>query len=226
MTCEYSQNKEAIRQNHAEWPHLPHNHITSIMNTKNLFLLLCFAYSFQACEKNDKVYFTSLVDLEPLTFLPDSFLCTATKEIPGLGQIPWTANCEVYIADSTLQFRFRTVQDTVTKGIRENLSCNYVPMNKGYFSVGIFDYYAQPPIFNTFASYARTLDDGDVLDALWFVDESKTNYIEITHLDLVQKRVEGKFALHYLIKQQGSHGILYSEQINFKNGHFTARIDE
>lgn len=202
-----------------------------VMNIKIIILLGCLVTILQNCKKEeapkpDPVYFKSLVDLEPLTFLPDSFLCTATKEVPGLGTIPWTANCEVYISDNTLQFRFRTMQDTIYKGIREHLYCDYVPIKQGYYSAGTFDAYAQPPVYNTFATYSRTLDDGDVADGFWTVDESKINFIEITYLDLNQKRVEGKFDLYFLMKSQGTHGILYSEQINFKSGSFSARIIE
>jgi hypothetical protein len=201
------------------------------MNIKLFILLGCLVAFCQNCKKekepkNDPVYFKSLVDLEPLTFLPDSFLCTATKEVPGLGSIPWTANCEVYIADNTLQFRFRTMQDTITKGIREHLYCDYVPIVQDYYIVGTFDAYAQPPVYNTFATYGRSLDDGDVADGFWTVDETKLNFIEITHLDLDKKQVRGRFDLYFLMKEQGTHGILYSEQINFKSGSFTARIVE
>jgi hypothetical protein len=201
------------------------------MDIKLFILLGCLAVFCQNCKKeespkNDPVYFKSLVDLEPLTFLPDSFLCTATKEVPGLGSIPWTANCEVYIADNTLQFRFRTMQDTITKGLREHLYCDYVPILQDYHEVGNFDAYAQPPVFNTFATYGRSLDDGDVADGFWTVDETKVNFIEITYLDLVERKVEGRFDLYFLMKEQGTHGILYSEQINFKSGSFTARIVE
>lgn len=201
------------------------------MNIKLFILLGCLAAFCQNCKKeeapkNDPGYFKSPVDLEPLTFLPDSFLCTATKEVPGLGSIPWTANCEVYIADNTLQLRFRTMQDTITKGIREHLSISYVPMMPKQHIVGYFDAYAQPPVFNTFATYGRSLDDGDVADGFWTVDESKVNFIEITRLDFEEKKVEGRFDLYFLMKEQGTHGTLYSEQINFKSGSFTARIVE
>jgi hypothetical protein len=204
-----------------------------IMNIKTFLLFFCLTTCLLNCKKTevetpqvDPNYFKSPVDLEFLTFLPDSFLCTATKEVPGLGSIPWIANCEVYIAYNTLQFRFRTVQDTIDKGIREHLYCDYVPAKNGYFSVGTFNYYLQPVIYNTSATYSRSLDDGDVADGYWTIDESKVNFIEITHLDLDKKRVEGKFDLHFLMKEQGTHGIKYSEQINFKSASFSARINE
>jgi len=53
-------------------------------------LLGCLAACFQNCKKTEKdtpqedpVYFTTPVDLELLAFLPDSFLCTATKKCLG-----------------------------------------------------------------------------------------------------------------------------------------------
>lgn len=195
------------------------------MNIKLVTIVLCFVCCALACKKEDKDYFTSSVDLEQLTFLPDSFLCTATKEVPGLGSIPWTANCYVYIADNRLELRFRTYQDTINKGIRERLSCSYVPIKQDRFGVGIFDYYAQPVVYNTHAIYSRSLDDGDVADGLWQIDTTQTNYIDITELDLMNKRISGKFDLYFRMRTQGTHGILYSERINFKSGNFRARIE-
>lgn len=195
------------------------------MNTKLVTILLCLVFFALACKKDDKDFFTSAVDLERLAFLPDSFLCTAIKEVPGLGSISWTANCEVYISDSTLALRFRTYHDTINKGIRETVACSYVPIKQGRFIVGVFDHYAQPVIYNTFATYSRSLDDGDVADGFWIIDTTQINYIDITELDLINKRVSGKFDLHFRMKTQGSHGVLYSERINFKSGDFRARIE-
>jgi hypothetical protein len=198
------------------------------MNGK-IFIVLCFiASGLHNCKKEtpEPNYFKSLVDLEPLTYFPNSLLCTATKEVPGLGSISWTANCEAYIVDNTLQIRVTTVQDTIDKGTREEIYCGYIPLRQEYYSVGTFNPYAQPVIYNTFGTYSRLLDDGDVLDAHWTVDESEQNFIEITNLDLDSKRVEGRFDLYFLMKTQGTHGIMYSEQINFKTGNFKARITE
>ena len=194
------------------------------MNFKLFTVVLCFICYALACKKEDKDYFTSSVDLEQLTFLPDSFLCTATKEVPGLGSIPWTANCYVYTADTFLEFRFNTYQDTINKGIRETVACSYVPIKQGRFAAGIFDPYLNPVVYNTFGSYGRSLDDGDVADGYWEIDTAQTNYIDIIKLDLINKRVEGKFDLYFRMRTQGTHGILYSERINFKGGDFRAII--
>jgi hypothetical protein len=195
------------------------------MNVKVVAIFLCLVFYALACKKDDEDFFASTVDLERLAFLTDSFLCTAIKEVPGLGTIPWTANCEVYVADTSLEFRFNTYQDTINKGIRETVACSYVPIQEGRFRIGILDKYTQPIVFNTYAVYARSLDDGDVADGFWIIDTTQTNYIEITELDLINKRVTGKFDLHFRMKTQGSHGVLYSERINFKSGDFRARIE-
>jgi hypothetical protein len=200
------------------------------MDIKMFILLGCLAVFCQNCKKeeapkNDPVYFKSLVDLEPLTFLPDSFLCTATKEVPGLGSIPWTANGEAYLGTSDLNFRFWTYQDTINLGIREELFVGHLPIRTGKSVIHGSDYFQQN-VGTPLGVYSRSLDDGDVADGFWTVDETKLNFIEITHIDLDKKQVEGRFDLYFLMKEQGTHGILYSEQINFKGGSFTARIVE
>lgn len=175
---------------------------------------------------DDTSAFKSNVDLQPLAYLQNCYSCTAVKEVPGLGEIPWTGNCEVYIADSTLQFRFNTYQPYFDEFLlRESLSFNYIPLHVGVRPV--FDYvnWAQDPE-KSFGSYSRSLDDGDVSDGLWGTDTNCISYIEITRLDLKDWEVEGRFEIHLIMKEQGTNGILYSERINFLHGKFKAEIEK
>ncbi len=177
---------------------------------------------FMGCD--DTSSFKSIVDLEPLSSLQNCYSCTAIKEVPGLGEIAWKGNCEVYIADSILEFRFNTYQPYFNELLlREELAFSYIPIHVGFRP--IFDYanWAQDPA-KSFGFYSRSLDDGDVLDGAWGTDTQCTSYIEITRLDLEDREVEGRFEIHLSMILQGSSGIFYSERINFLNGKFKAEI--
>lgn len=189
-------------------------------NSKNMVI----GTDLTGCD--DTSAFKSNVDLQPLAFLQNCYSCVTVKAVPGLGEIPWTGNCEVYIADSTLQFRFMTYYPYFQELLlREYLAFNYIPMNVGVYPV--FDYvnWAQDPE-KSFGSYSRSWDDGDVSDGFWGTDTHCTNYIEITRLDLEDWEVEGRFEIHLKMKEQGTNGILYSERINFLNGKFKAEIEK
>ncbi|MCC7466337.1 MAG: hypothetical protein IT261_08720 [Saprospiraceae bacterium] len=180
--------------------------------------------SFTGCD--DTSSFKSNADLQPLAYLQNCYSCEVNKEVPGLGEIQWTGNCEVYIADSTLIFRFNTYQPYFEELLlRETLEFGYIPLHIGIFP--IFDYidWAQDPE-KSFGSYSRSWDDGDVSDGLWGTDTHCTNYIEITRLDLEDWEVDGRFEIHLKMKEQGTNGILYSERINFLNGKFKAEIEK
>jgi hypothetical protein len=175
---------------------------------------------------DDTTAFKSSVDLEPLEYLKNCYVCTVEKEVPGLGEISWTGNCEVYIADSTLQIRFRSYEPYFEELLpREVLSFNYVPINIGFHQILDYTNWAADPS-KSFGGYGRLLDDGDVADGYWEADTTCVNYIEITRLDLEDREIEGKFEIHLKMKSQGTHGILYSERINFLNGRFKAEIEK
>jgi hypothetical protein len=195
------------------------------MDIKLFILLGCFAVFCQNCKKeetlkNDPVYFKSLVDLEPLTFLPDSFLCTATKEVPGLGVISWVANCSAIMKNNKFSIGFITYEDSVDLYVRERLTISNIPALKGLYQSKPLD------SSSVFSSYSRWLSDGDVLNASWEINAEKNNYIDITKLDKENRIVGGKFDIHFIMTVQGSFGYLHSEEINFKSGTFTARFVE
>lgn len=175
---------------------------------------------------DDTTAFKSSVDLQPLEYLRNCYSCTAIKQVPGLGEIPWTGNCEVYIADSTLQLRFMTYKPYFEELLlREYLAFDYVPISIGIRPILDYDQWQQNQSLS-FGSYARLLDDGDVSDGFWGTDTTCMSYIEITRVDLEDMEVEGRFEIHLRMKEQGTHGILYSERINFLNGRFKAGIED
>lgn len=190
-------------------------------------LLTCFAILLaflSACKKDDS--FKSNVDLERFAFLPDSFLCTATKEVPGLGKIPWTANCAArLLPNEKFQIEFTTISDLDDQYLRESFTFLNISQRSGLYQV--FDSESFQKNENlAYCSYSRTLSDGDVYDARWTCDLSKSNEFKVEEIDLVNKIVKGSFNIHLEKKNPGNSGVMYSDYINFKNGQFTARIKD
>ena len=195
--------------------------------------MLAFPFLFTNCTK-DKVPapFTSKIDLELLPFWSDSFLCTAVKEIPGLGSVNWTANCAGYIHrpneynnnPESLSIQFTTASNA--KGsfyeVRECLNISILPIKVGVFKVLSAPGVPNPDLIFS-GSYSHSIADGCVLDALWLIDNTKTNFINITSIDTIAKRVNGSFDVHFKMKTQGKE-TLHSEVINFKSGSFRAKI--
>lgn len=186
-----------------------------------LSLLILCAF-LQNCKKQEDLgYFVSKADLKPMYFQPDSTLCTATKEVPGLGSIPWTANsfAQVHKERGTFVFTFITVREPVYLEVREILGIGHIPLATGIYKIGVSTHFP-------FGSYVTAVADGDIIDASWVPDQDKDNYLEITKLDTVSKLVHGKFDIDFVMSQQGGDGILHSERINFNSGQFVARITE
>lgn len=174
---------------------------------------------------DDTTAFKSSVDLQPLEYLRDCNVCTAVKQVPGLGEIPWVGNSLVFSPwGTTMEIRFTTYEPYFEELLlREEIAFSSVPVDTGTFTI-LDNFQWQQNQSLSFGSYSRSLDDGDVADGFWMADTTCTNYIEITRLDLADREIEGRFEIHLKMKTQGTHGILYSERINFLNGKFKAQI--
>jgi hypothetical protein len=188
------------------------------------FLSLLIVCAFlQSCKKQEDLgYFVNEEDLLPLYFQPDSLLCTATKEVPGLGSVPWTANsfAQIHKQKGTFIFTFITYREPVYLEVREILGfAGNIPLATGTYKLGT-------TTLSPLGSYATATADGDVINAVWDTDPDYDNYIEVTKLDTVSKLVHGKFDIRLIKNQQGSRGTIHSDRINFKNGAFAARIIE
>ncbi|MEY3240524.1 MAG: hypothetical protein RIR11_1962 [Bacteroidota bacterium] len=189
------------------------------MNIK-LFILLFFSTLFlYNCKKSEELepsFFVTGEDLLPLYHLQDSFLCTATKEVPGLGSVNWTANILAVLRKGKLSLTFITYQDSINIHARERLSFRNIPISTGFNVVG-------NNLSLLFGTYDRWLADGDVLNASWEVDTALDNTLEVTQLDTVSRLVSGNFNIHFKMTTQGSFGFVHSEQINFSSGYFSAK---
>lgn len=178
-------------------------------------VLLTLGLAFACCKKEETV-FTSDIDLQPLLYFQDGYYCTATKEVPGLGHIDWTANAIADIEPDTTKFDlvFRTYQDT-TYGegdTREFLQLSGFEFRTGTQEISI-------------ASYSRRLSDGDLLDASWRLDESSNKTVTIEEINRTEKYVKGHFSVKFKMIKQGKAN-QHSEHINFRNAVFKAKLIE
>jgi hypothetical protein len=188
------------------------------MHFKIKVLIFLAIIAFSNCKKDDS--FKTAVDLEPLAYLPDSLLCTATKEVPGLGAITWKANCLSAIRENKIILTFITYDDSVELNIRERLSIGRIPQKTGNYTI--------IPLGNDniFSNYSTWLADGDVLNAGWDINTLKKNYIDITAIDTITRVFTGKFDVYFKMTNQGIPSSMHSEYINFKNGNFRARYSK
>jgi hypothetical protein len=176
---------------------------------KNTGILTGEAVMLPICD--DTTAFKSQADLEPLSYLKDRFLCHATKEVPGLGSIPWTANTRSNIQNGKLRINVHTALPYFDfMLLREILVYSNVPMELG--------------IHHLYGGYARFGSDGDVGDGAWVSDGLCPSFIEIEQIDLECREVRGNFEMHLIMIEPGQFGIDYSERINFLNGKFETRI--
>ena len=177
-------------------------------------------------------------DLITFGTIPNTPFCTATKEIPGLGTIPWIANTftyyirsnyyEPYYNERLLYVTLNTFQDASTdyRSLRENIGME-LPLKEGKYIVNnnpIEELKNNEPF--TQISYGRLLDDGDVADALWRPDLKQCNYVTIANLDTINDRVTLSFDLHFKMHWRADNGKLseqHSDYTNFK-GAFSAKI--
>lgn len=169
---------------------------------------------------DDTSAFKSTVDLQPLEYLKNCYSCTAIKQVPGLGEIPWKANCMVRIVGAKLRLWFYTYEPWFEELLpREQLAFVDVPIDLGIHFVGNII-----PLSRGY--YTRLWDDGDVVGAGWETDTTCTSYINLTRIDLDNEEIEGEFEIHLTLKYPDPTGILHSERINFLNGRFNAEIEK
>ena len=200
-------------KHHASWA-LKH---TFVMNIRFVFMLFYAALVFQNCKKSQEPdFFITGKDLIPLYFLPDSFLCTASKEVPGLGSINWTANTFGQIVSGKFLLTCLTYQDSIDFEQREILGVGNIPLEVRNNILGNGTNFP-------FSSYATAVADGDLINAEWELDLEQDNYFEVIQLDTISHIVKGKFDLNFKMTRQGSFGFVHSERINFKNGSFIAK---
>ncbi len=178
-------------------------------------ILLTLGLAFACCKK-EPMGFTSDIDLKQLLYFQDGYFCTAMKEVPGLGHIAWTANAVADIHSDSTKFGlvFRTYQDT-TYG--EGSAREFLQLDDFEFKTGTQEI--------SLGTYARLLSDGDLLDALWLLDESSNKTVTIEEINRTEKYVKGHFSVKFTMERQGKAN-QHSEHINFLNAVFKAKLIE
>lgn len=186
----------------------------------NFFTLLFAILLLNACKKDE--HFTTAVDLEPLAYFPDSAICTATKQVPGLGSIAWKATGSALLIspENTFAVRASTYEDTVNWHLRESMGIYEIPAKKGRYVI------EEVEKNNIYSAYTRFVSDGDVVNALWEIDPDKDNFVEVVALDENTQTLQVRFDVHYMMRLQGSFGMVHSERINFKNGNLTVKYTQ
>jgi hypothetical protein len=183
---------------------------------KYLIILAAICACSISCKK-DNSSFTSKIDLEQLNYFRDGYYCTATKEIPGLGNIKWTANAAAYprFSDSSrFDLLFRTYQDT-SFGVGDT---------REVIQLSAITSTIESQLINT-GTYARRLSDGDVQDGFWPLDSASSRVVEILEINKTGKYLRGRFSIKFKQKTQGFVN-QHSENIHFLDAEFTAKIIE
>lgn len=190
------------------------------MYYRTLIALLLSVLMMDSCKKEKPDFFATDVDLETLYFHPDSFLCSATKEIPGFGSMSWTANCAAGKKEDKFGIGFITYESEANLYARERLTIGNIPAHTGLYELEPIE------LGLVGGSFSRWVADGDVLNASWNIDQEQNNTIEIIEINEEARIIRGKFDVHFIMTQQGSFGLVHSEKINFKNGSFVVRYTE
>jgi len=174
---------------------------------------------------NDLATIKSQVDLKALSYIDACYLCYSTKSVPGFGSINWISNTLGYNFDSIIKLEFKTYFKNINQYyLRERIGF-ILPQKLGNYTISNTIRNTKNEL-NPFASYVRTIDDGDVVDGVWQVDTFCQNFLNITQFNKEDKYISGEFELH-LVKKKGDagSGIIYSDRINFINGKFQANIN-
>ena len=125
---------------------------------------------------NDLATIKSQVDLKALSHIDACYLCYSTKSVPGLGSINWISNTLGYNFDSIIKLEFKTYFKNINQYyLRERIGF-ILPQKLGNYTISNTIRNTKNEL-NPFASYVRTIDDGDVVDGVWQVDTFCQNFL-------------------------------------------------
>jgi hypothetical protein len=106
--------------------------------------------------------------------------------------------------------------------LRETITINFHVLKIGVYKVKSEIKSNNEP--NSVSGIYLLVED-DVPRGRWEIDETKENYLEITHIDALKKIIEGEFQLHFVAERKNN-APQFSSKFSFHCGKFKAGIFE
>lgn len=136
---------------------------------------------------------------------------------------PYILGLSTICTDKTIQMGIATFNQWGF--LRETLGFERIPVRVGtYKVVRSFTTTCQDTVAES--SFGLSGDDGDVGIGDFNVVETEKNYIEITSIDTVSRRLKGNFQTTYLSKYPGKHPSEYTDTLRFKGSFEIAIMPE
>ena len=215
---------------------------------KKILFFLCII-SQLACKKNCeaptltsdpcsldslKIIDTTCFDLRKYVIRNDTSSlfghATAIKSVAEKGEIEWVSNNSILHFPNEHYLILNNYLDTAWVGLeswaflREYIIVRFNPYVLGRQTIFDENSYNADSTAN-YAKYLMWFDD--YAAGSWDIAPSKSNYLSVTAIDQVNKIIEGEFGLHFILKEQSTvPGVLFSDKITFRCGHFKSKIIE
>lgn len=189
--------------------------------------------TFDPCDVNSlKIIDSTCFDLTKYVIRNDSFSyfghATAIKSVPNKGEISWIANNSIGKVPEGYYIGFGNYIDTSWIDLefwafrREIILIKFNPYQKGEQVIYDEERFKLDSTVN-YAWYEMRFDDFH--DGSWRLDTNQKNFINVSSIDTANKVVEGEFKLHFLLSRKSTvPGVVYSDSINFRCGHFKSKI--
>ena len=129
----------------------------------------------------------------------------------------------IILTDSTLSLYLLTYYNNVDPAaLTEIISFEKMAIDTGCLEIVNSTSFTKP-FSQTISSYRRT--DFDITKARFVVNESASNFIEITKLDIVNKKISGELMVSYVKKDSLMNPNTYiPNRVRFYNGHFEGKL--
>lgn len=197
----------------------------SLINS-SIYLLFGLTLCLVSCKDNDN---TNFADIELVKYLTreNIFIAAASKEVPAKPLVTWCSDAKlfdhtkntltVYLANysDTLNWRqlenLANLRDLIVFSLNPNIRKRQLIVSNSSYNLDTT---------KLAGVYFKYTDGGDITDAVWDIDDSKDNFVQISKIDSSTDFVlDAEFDLSFkLAKQSSIPGRYYSENVRFKNG--------
>lgn len=187
------------------------------------------------CSLNDlKIIDATCFDLKKYVIRNDSGAlfghATAIKSVPGKGEIAWISNNVIRQVNGVHYLFLSNFLDTSWVGLeywafrRENIIITFNVNSETQQIIADENSYEADTSIH-YGIYRLYFDDFP--GGTWNIDLNKKSYLMITSFDEANKIVEGEFDLHFVLLGPSSvPGVVLSDSIHFRCGHFRAKVFE